>query len=401
MHSSPVSIGTRSSPLARAQFLELQFLLPFPLTPTYVTTHGDRDRKTSLRTLDKCDFFTRDIDQMQLRGECRLSLHSAKDLPDPIPTGLLIAAITEGVDRSDSLVLRDGETLRPGMKIGSSSPRREEAARQLEPKLSFIDIRGVIEERLDRLKSDLDGVIIAEAALIRLGLTHLNRLTLPGDTTPLQGQLAILARADDHEMLAHLSYLDTRDIHRTLNLGLDPRPNTIHYPIIHTTPRQVEIPPYTHLIFTSKTAVHYFPQQPTGTIIAVGQATAAACNATHVAQNECAEGIIDILETLDLREAHVLWPHSALSRPLITDYLTKKGIRFDAPILYDTYPHRPYAPPPLAPFNEILFTSPSTVSAFEKLFGLLPDHCRLTPIGDQTAAALGEAHGRVAERVNT
>ncbi len=400
MHSSPVSVGCRESNLSKKQFLELQSLLPFPLTPTYVTTHGDRDRKTPLRTLDKCDFFTRDIDQMQLRGACRLSLHSAKDLTDPIPDGLTIAASTAGIDSSDSLVLRDGETLRPGMTIGSSSPRREEAARQLEPKLNFVDIRGVIEERLALLNSDLDGVVIAEAALVRLGLTHLNRLTLPGDTTPLQGQLAILARADDHEMLAHLSYLDSRPLHRTLNLGLDPRPNTIHYPIIHTTPRQIEIPPYTHLIFTSKTAVYYFPQEPIGTIIAVGQATAAACNATHIAQNECAEGIIDILETLDLAEAHILWPHSALSRPLITDYLQKKGVRFDAPILYDTYPHRPYAPPPLDPFDEILFTSPSTVSAFKSLFGLFPDHCRLTPMGDQTAAALRHTHCRVEKSVD-
>lgn len=401
MIARSVSVGCRESNLSKKQFEELQALLPFPLTPVHVTTRGDRDQKTSLRTLDKTDFFTRDIDQMQLRGECRLSLHSAKDLPDPIPEGLVIAAITEGVDRSDSLVLRDGETLQPGMKIGSSSPRREEAARQLEPQLTFHDIRGVIEQRLSLLNSGLDGVVIAEAALIRLGLTHLNRLTLPGETTPLQGQLAVLARADDGEMLAHLASIDTRDIHRTLNLGLDPRPNTIHYPIICTTPRQIEAPQYTHLIFTSKTAVHYFPAEPTGTIIAVGQATAAACNATHIATNECAEGIIDILETLDLQDAHVLWPHSALSRPLITDYLQKKGVRFNAPILYDTYPHRPYAPPPLDPFDEILFTSPSTVSAFLVIFGDFPDHCTLTSLGDQTAAALKKANHRIAERVNT
>jgi len=401
MHSSPVSVGCRESNLSKKQFEELQSLLPFLLTPTHVTTRGDRDQKTSLRTLDKTDFFTRDIDQMQLAGECRLALHSAKDLPDPITDGLVIAAITEGVDRSDSLVLRDGETLQPGMKIGCSSERREAAARQLEPKLTFHDIRGVIEQRLSLLNSGLDGVVIAEAALVRLGLTHLNRLRLPGETTPLQGLLAVLARADDDEMLAHLSYLDTRDIHRTLNLGLDPRPNTIHYPIICTTPRQITVPKYTHLIFTSKTAVHYFPAEPTGTIIAVGKATAAACNATHVAKQESAEGIIDILETLDLTEAHIFWPHSSLSRPLITDYLQKKGVRFDAPILYDTYPHRPYAPPPLEPFDEILFTSPSTVSAFQAIFGDFPSDTLFIPIGPVTENALTNASSSIPKGVST
>jgi hydroxymethylbilane synthase len=400
MPSSPVRTGCRTSKLSIAQFHELQALLPFELEAVPVTTIGDRDRSTSLRSLDKTDFFTRDIDEMQLAGRCRLSLHSAKDLPDPIPDGLTIAAITEGVDRSDSLVLRPRETLQPGMRIGSSSPRREEACRTLEPNLTFVDIRGVIEERLALLNSGLDGVVIAEAALVRLRLTHLNRITLPGDTTPLQGQLAVLVREGDHEMLAHLAPLDTRPLHRTLNLGITHRPGTIHYPIIRTTPREIAIPPYTHLIFTSKTAVRYFPETPTGAIIAVGQATAATVNATHVAANECAEGVIDILETLDLSEAHVLWPHSALSRPLITDYLRKRGIRFDAPILYDTEIHRPYDPPPLEPFDEILFTSPSTVAAFKELFGAFPDNCRLTPIGDQTAAALPQTNRRVDQRVS-
>jgi hydroxymethylbilane synthase len=54
-----------------------------------------------------------------------------------------------------------------------------------------------------------DGVVVAEAALIRLGLTHLNRVTLPGKTTPLQGQLAILAREGDHAMKVLFSNINT------------------------------------------------------------------------------------------------------------------------------------------------------------------------------------------------
>jgi porphobilinogen deaminase len=56
----------------------------------------------------------------------------------------------------------------------------------------------------------VDGVVVAEAALIRLKLTHLNRVYLPGDTTPLQGKLAVLVRNDAHELLALFSCIDSR-----------------------------------------------------------------------------------------------------------------------------------------------------------------------------------------------
>ena len=63
--------------------------------------------------------------------------------------------------------------------------------RKLYPDCQFIDIRGTIQERL---KKDVDGVVIAEAALIRLKLTHLKRIFLPGETAPMQGKLAIVCR---------------------------------------------------------------------------------------------------------------------------------------------------------------------------------------------------------------
>ena len=48
-------------------------------------------------------------------------------------------------------------------------------------------------ERLDKLfQGEVDGVVIAKAALIRLGLNDLNELPLPGTTTPLQGQLGVV-----------------------------------------------------------------------------------------------------------------------------------------------------------------------------------------------------------------
>jgi hydroxymethylbilane synthase len=195
-------VGARSSPLSRAQFEEVrQEMRHIKMQPLWIETVGDKDRTTSLRTLEKTDFFTRELDEMLLRGEIDAAIHSAKDLPDPLPTGLVIAALTRGVDPRDSLVLREGESLRPKAVIATSSERREEAVKQLCPDAHFIDLRGTIGERLAKLQEGkADGVVVAEAALIRLGLTHLNRVILPHETVPLQGRLAIVVRKCDHKM---------------------------------------------------------------------------------------------------------------------------------------------------------------------------------------------------------
>ena len=67
--------------------------------------------------------------------------------------------------------------------------------------LTFVDIRGTIEKRFEKLfRKEVDGVVVAMAALIRLKLTHLNTLPLPGETASLQGRLAVVARKNDHEM---------------------------------------------------------------------------------------------------------------------------------------------------------------------------------------------------------
>ncbi|MCB1181478.1 MAG: hypothetical protein KDK55_05615, partial [Chlamydiia bacterium] len=202
----------------------------------------DKKKNISLRTLDKTDFFTKEIDELLLKKKGRIAIHSAKDLPEPLPNGLKIMALTRGVDHSDSLVLRIKdrlETLEGGAKIATSSFRREEMVKSLRRDLTFVDIRGTIGERLDKLfNKEVDGVVIATAALIRLarishtcaryprkcekcriGLTHLNKIELPGEAAPLQGRLAVVAREDDQEMEVLFAPLHVYT-HSTSRIGL-------------------------------------------------------------------------------------------------------------------------------------------------------------------------------------
>jgi hydroxymethylbilane synthase len=221
MHSfNNIPVAARASKLSRVQVKEVLNELQehredVSFKVTYFETTGDLDQRTSLRDLDKTDFFTKEIDAFQLQGKCRLSIHSAKDLPDPLPVGLKVIALTKGVDSSDSLVMREGVTL--GLlperaRIATSSQRREEMVLRMRSGMQFVDIRGTIEQRLAKLENGtVDGVVIAEAALIRLGLTHLNRVVLEGETTENQGRLAVIARGDDDEMKQLLACIDASE----------------------------------------------------------------------------------------------------------------------------------------------------------------------------------------------
>ena len=211
-----IVVGARSSPLSRRQVEEAEAALRvfYPhveFRPIFVETTGDKDKLTSLRSLDKTDFFTREIDEMLLKGTCRIGIHSAKDLPDPLPTGLKLGALTRGVDPTDVLVIK--ETFPEGGLVATSSERREHAVRLLFPHAHFVDSRGTIQERLDQLHGGkVEGVVIAEAALIRLGLTHLSRVRLPGETAPLQGKLAFVIREDDHELASILALASAKGL---------------------------------------------------------------------------------------------------------------------------------------------------------------------------------------------
>ncbi len=212
-----LTVGARSSALSRAQVQEVLLLLRIHhpavvFIPAWVATVGDLDLLQSLKEMDKTDFFTREIDQMLLQGHIRIAIHSAKDLPAPLPEGLCCVALTRGVDSADVLVLREGDALMAlptQAKIATSSIRRELMIKQIRPDIQCIEVRGPIDRRLEFLdQGDIDGLVMAEAALIRLHKMQRNRIRLPGLAAPFQGQLAVLARVGDQEISNRFQCID-------------------------------------------------------------------------------------------------------------------------------------------------------------------------------------------------
>lgn len=206
--STAFKMGTRASNLARIQTREalerIQTMLPslrFDIVP--ISSPGDRDQQTDLRASPP-DFFTRDLDEAVRSGVIDGAVHSAKDLPDPVPAGLDWFWLPWAEDPRDCLVLPPGRAVadlsaRP--RLGVSSARRETYCLKRFPEAEPRPIRGTIEDRLQQLdRGDFDLLIMAGAALLRLGLADRITEWIPvGDLPPADGQghLAVTFRRGD------------------------------------------------------------------------------------------------------------------------------------------------------------------------------------------------------------
>lgn len=180
-----------------------------------------------------------------------------------------------------------------------------------------------------------------------------------------------------------------------LYLGLRPKPGTFHYPVIRTALLPVgataDWARFTHIIFTSQTAVEYWPGPWDKEIIAIGEATAEVLRSKgiepRVAPFATQEGVIELIQEI---KGSFFIPRSRLARSTLTDYMEENRIPYTALDLYDTYFQKLEPVPNLDDFDEIVFTSPSTVEGFLRIYGKLPREKKLTAIGPITQKALDE-----------
>ena len=174
-----------------------------------------------------------------------------------------------------------------------------------------------------------------------------------------------------------------------LYLGLKPPPGVYHYPMIKIVPLNppISFERITHLIATSQTVLELIRPQEGITVLAVGKKTASKvpANKTYVAQQECAEGVIDLLKEIDRSTSNILYPHSAKARPLISDFLKEHRYRFREVLLYDTVYQALQPLPQLEQFDRVIFTSPSTVDAFFLAYRSIPSTLKVECIGEITA----------------
>ncbi|MCX7725468.1 MAG: hydroxymethylbilane synthase [Chitinispirillaceae bacterium] len=212
MQREKIVIGTRGSKLARAQTEIVVNLIKkaYPslsIEVKIIVTKGDKEQNIPLSVIGGKGIFIKELEYALLDKTIDMAVHSFKDITSSLPSSLQLAAFLKPESVCDVLVCREGicfETLPKGAKIGTGSSRRKVQLLRLRPDLEIVNIRGNVDTRIAKVdKGEYDGIMLSEAGIIRLGLSH--RISTRFEPTkfypaPGQGVIAIEIRKDDNDI---------------------------------------------------------------------------------------------------------------------------------------------------------------------------------------------------------
>jgi hydroxymethylbilane synthase len=239
--TSPLRLGTRASRLAlwQARYVADRLrgvMAGRPVELIHVETAGDRVRDVPLSQIGGDGLFTKAIQLALLDQRVDVAVHSLKDLPTEPVAGLTLAAVPPRGPSADVFISRKHrgfDELPPAARVATGSLRRRAFALARRPDLQLVAIRGNVETRLQKLTAeDLDGLILAQAGLERLGLADcVTEVLDPAWMLPAvgQGALGLECRADDrvtlecvrplNDPLTHQAVLAERSLLRALGGG--------------------------------------------------------------------------------------------------------------------------------------------------------------------------------------
>jgi len=233
-------IGTRGSNLALWQARHVAERLGPGAELVIIQTSADKRPEAPLRSFDK-SLFIKEIEEALLDGRIDMAVHSLKDVPSRLDARFAIAGVLEREDARDVLLTRgsaplpasstlsrgldtpaaggstvagSASVLPSGARVGTSSLRREAQLRVGFPGLAFTPIRGNVDTRLRKLNDgEYDGIVLAAAGLLRLGVAIPSEAYLPVETClPAPGQAAMCVEtlAGRTNLAATLDHTPTR-----------------------------------------------------------------------------------------------------------------------------------------------------------------------------------------------
>jgi len=254
MSQKKLRIGTRDSQLAVWQATLVQDLLKqrdVASELVYIKSEGDIDTVTPLYELGVQGVFTKALDTALLNKRIDIAVHSMKDVPTQLATGLTQAAVLKRASHKDILVLhpeidkRNNQFLlefvtietgggrkpknhswklplradreNPGkpeqITIATSSVRRIAQWLHEHPGSKIENLRGNVNTRLRKLQeSEWHGAIFAAAGLERIGLRPENSIDLDWMLpAPAQGAIMIVCRKDDTQAFLSCQNLNDHD----------------------------------------------------------------------------------------------------------------------------------------------------------------------------------------------
>ncbi len=239
-----IRIGTRESQLAVWQATLVQQLLAknnIKSELVFIKTEGDIDLQTPLYEIGVQGIFTRSLDTALINSKIDIAVHSMKDVPTQLATGIAQAAVLQRASYKDIFVYKEdlsfiseqlglvnGEwsmvnntppdsyrvtTHYSPLTIATSSVRRMAQWLNRYPTHSIENLRGNVNTRLRKVaESNWNGAIFAAAGLDRINLRPQNAIELDWMLpAPAQGAIMVVCRAEDDFSLEACNQLNDDD----------------------------------------------------------------------------------------------------------------------------------------------------------------------------------------------
>ncbi|MFH0709155.1 MAG: hydroxymethylbilane synthase [Pseudomonadota bacterium] len=198
-----LTIATRGSKLALWQSNYIKSVIEssrpdIEVELKIIITSGDKILDVPLAKIGGKGLFLKEIEEALLAGEAQMAVHSLKDVPTVMPSGLLLSAITTREDVRDAMLSEKYPnivSLPQGAVVGTSSLRRRMQLVKQRPDLVIKDLRGNVDTRIRKLKEgEFDAIILAAAGINRLGFASLVEYFYPislEEMIPAMGQGAL------------------------------------------------------------------------------------------------------------------------------------------------------------------------------------------------------------------
>jgi hydroxymethylbilane synthase len=222
-----IRIGTRGSLLAlwQADAVKKSIELKYPhvdIEIIKIKTMGDKIKDVPLANIGGKGLFLKEIEDALYKNQIDIAVHSLKDVPVDLPEGLEIYATLKREDPRDVLISKKYKNLMEfpdKAVIGTSSLRRKSQILKHRNTLIVEDCRGNVQTRLNKLKENkYDGIILAMAGLLRLGLSDVATEVMDCNVmipAICQGVIGIEIRKDDETAKKLLDHLDDKNTHIT------------------------------------------------------------------------------------------------------------------------------------------------------------------------------------------
>ena len=169
-----IRIGTRGSQLALWQARAAESRLQQAGLETelvIINTKGDKVQDRALSQLGTKGVFTEELETGLLEGSIEIAVHSAKDMPSKLGTGLELVAFMEREQVHDVVLSlnRNFSFDEPGIVVGTSSVRRRSMLRRKYPNLEMVEARGNLQTRIAKLHDgQFQAMLLAFAGVHRM-----------------------------------------------------------------------------------------------------------------------------------------------------------------------------------------------------------------------------------------